>query len=81
MKYKMNHGGINYGFTLDELDQELEWREHSFVQYADDCNIYVSSYCAAERVLESTKAFVEQKMRLQVNEAKSEWARRRGGSS
>ena len=57
--------------VLDELDRELERRGHSFVRYADDCNIYVSSYRAAERVLESTKAFVEQKLRLQVNETKS----------
>lgn len=57
--------------VLDELDRELERRGHSFVRYADDCNIYVSSYRAAERVLESTKVFVEQKLRLQVNETKS----------
>lgn len=57
--------------VLDELDRELERRGHSFVRYADDCNIYVSSYRAAERVLESTQAFVEKKLRLQVNEAKS----------
>lgn len=57
--------------VLDELDRELERRGHSFVRYADDCNIYVRSHRAAERVLESTKAFVEQKLRLQVNEAKS----------
>jgi len=57
--------------VLDELDRELERRGHSFVRYADDCNIYVNSYRAAERVLVSTKAFVEKKLRLQVNEAKS----------
>lgn len=57
--------------VLDELDRELERRGHSFVRYADDCNIYVSSYRAAERVLASTKAFVEKKLRLQVNETKS----------
>lgn len=57
--------------VLDELDRELERRGHSFVRYADDCNIYVSSYRAAERVLESTKAYVEKKLRLKVNETKS----------
>lgn len=57
--------------VLDELDRELEQRGHSFVRYADDCNIYVGSRRAAERVLESTQTYVEQKLRLKVNEAKS----------
>ena len=57
--------------VLDELDRELEKRGHSFVRYADDCNIYVSSKRAAERVLESTRRFVEKKLRLKVNEEKS----------
>ena len=57
--------------VLDELDRELERRGHSFVRYADDCNIYVSSRRAAERVLESVQQYVEKKLRLKVNEAKS----------
>ncbi len=56
---------------LDELDRELAQRGHSFVRYADDCNIYVGSRRAAERVLESTQPYVAQKLRLKVNEAKS----------
>ena len=61
--------------VLDELDRELEKRGHSFVRYADDCNIYVSSKRAGERVLESTRRFVEKKLRLKVNEEKSAVAR------
>jgi RNA-directed DNA polymerase len=57
--------------VLDELDRELERRGHSFVRYADDCNIYVSSYRAAERVLASIRGYVEKKLRLKVNEKKS----------
>ena len=57
--------------VLDELDRELERRGHSFVRYADDCNIYVGSRRAAERVLESVQEYVEKKLRLKVNEAKS----------
>lgn len=57
--------------VLDELDRELERRGMSFVRYADDCNIYVSSRRAAERVLESTQKYVEKKLRLKVNEKKS----------
>lgn len=57
--------------VLTELDRKLEERGHSFVRYADDCNIYVSSERAAQRVMASTKEFVEKRMRLKVNEAKS----------
>jgi group II intron reverse transcriptase/maturase len=57
--------------VLDELDRELERRGHSFVRYADDCNIYVSSQRAAERVLTSIREYVEKKLRLKVNEQKS----------
>jgi RNA-directed DNA polymerase len=57
--------------VLDELDWELERRGHLFVRYADDCNIYVQSRRAAERVLASTRRYVEGKLRLQVNESKS----------
>jgi RNA-directed DNA polymerase len=57
--------------VLDELDRELERRGHSFVRYADDCNIYVSSQRAAEQVLTSIREYVEKKLRLKVNEEKS----------
>ncbi len=56
---------------LDELDKELEQRGHRFVRYADDCNIYVRSERAGERVLAGTKRFLERRLRLKVNEQKS----------
>jgi group II intron reverse transcriptase/maturase len=57
--------------VLDELDKELEKRGHSFCRYADDCNIYVSSQAAAERVMASVKGFIEGKLKLKVNDLKS----------
>lgn len=60
---------------LDDLDKELERREHSFCRYADDCNIYVSSRRAGERVLESVVRYVERKLKLKVNHRKSAVAR------
>lgn len=57
--------------VLDELDKELEKRGHSFCRYADDCNIYVSSQAAAERVMASVKDFIESKLKLKVNDLKS----------
>jgi group II intron reverse transcriptase/maturase len=57
--------------VLDELDRKLEERGHCFVRYADDCNIYVKSERAAQRVLESTTRFIEKRMRLKVNQDKS----------
>jgi RNA-directed DNA polymerase len=57
--------------VLTELDRKLEERGHRFVRYADDCNIYVRSERAARRVLASTVRYVEERMRLKVNEAKS----------
>ena len=57
--------------VLTELDRKLEERGHRFVRYADDCNIYVRSERAAERVLTSTQEFIEKRMRLKVNEEKS----------
>lgn len=57
--------------VLDELDKELEKRGHAFCRYADDCNIYVKSQRAAERVLRSITNFVEAKLRLRVNQDKS----------
>jgi len=56
---------------LDDLDKELEARGHHFVRYADDLMIYVQSKRAAERVMESTRAFIEKRLKLRVNEAKS----------
>src|ERR1700694_4112179 len=61
--------------VLDELDQELERRGHRFVRYADDCNIYVGSERAGQRVMESVTRFLTKKLRLTVNEAKSAVAR------
>ena len=57
--------------VLDELDRELESRGHRFVRYADDCNIYVRSERAGQRVMESVKRFVTGKLKLKVNRAKS----------
>ena len=56
---------------LDELDKELERRGHRFCRYADDCNVYVKSKRAGERVLKSTTKFLEQKLKLKVNTEKS----------
>jgi RNA-directed DNA polymerase len=59
---------------LDELDKELEERGHKFCRYADDCNIYVRSQKAGERVMFSIKKFLEKKLRLKLNEKKSKVA-------
>lgn len=56
---------------LDDLDKELEKRGHKFVRYADDCNIYLRSKRAGERVMNSVRKFLEQKLSLKVNEHKS----------
>src|SRR6476661_4000458 len=61
--------------VLDELDRELERRGHRFVRYADDCNIYVRSERAGQRVREGISRFITQKLKLKVNEAKSAVAR------
>jgi RNA-directed DNA polymerase len=61
--------------VLDELDRELERRGHRFVRYADDCNVYVRSERAGQRVMESVTQFITQKLKLKVNEAKSAVAR------
>jgi RNA-directed DNA polymerase len=61
--------------VLDELDHELEQRGHRFVRYADDCNIYVRSERAGQRVMKSVTRFITQKLKLKVNEAKSAVAR------
>jgi group II intron reverse transcriptase/maturase len=56
---------------LDDLDKELEQRGHKFVRYADDCNVYVKTQRAGERVMESVKTFLEKKLKLKVNLKKS----------
>src|ERR1700745_1607106 len=61
--------------VLDELDRELERRGHRFVRYADDCNIYVRSERAGQRVMESITQFITQKLKLKANGAKSAVAR------
>src|ERR1700729_3302485 len=61
--------------ALDKLDRELERRGHRCVRSADDCNIYVRSDRAGQRVMESVTQFITQKLKLKVNEAKSSVAR------
>lgn len=61
--------------VLDELDKELEARDHKFVRYADDCNVYVKSKRAGERVMKSISNFIIQRLKLKVNESKSAVAR------
>ena len=61
--------------VLDELDRELERRGHRYVRYADDCNIYVRSERAGQRVMGSISGFITQKLKLKVNETKSAVAR------
>jgi RNA-directed DNA polymerase len=56
---------------LDVLDKELEKRGHRFVRYADDCNIYVRSQRAGERVMAGIERFLEKRLKLKVNRAKS----------
>lgn len=57
--------------VLDELDKELEKRGHQFCRYADDCNIFVKSRKAGERILASIIRFIERKRKLKVNREKS----------
>jgi group II intron reverse transcriptase/maturase len=65
---------------LDDLDKELERRGHRFVRYADDCNVYVRSTRAGERVMAGLRRFLLARLKLQVNERKSatDHATRRG---
>jgi RNA-directed DNA polymerase len=60
---------------LDELDKELERRGHCFVRYADDCNVYVQSKTAGERVMTSLERFLAKRLRLRINRDKSAVAR------
>ena len=57
--------------VLTELDRELERRSHAFCRYADDCNVYVGSRQAGERVLASLTRFIAERLKLKVNAAKS----------
>jgi RNA-directed DNA polymerase len=61
--------------VLDELDQELEKRGHKFARYADDCNVYVRSERAGQRVMKSVRRFITTRLRLRINENKSAVAR------
>jgi group II intron reverse transcriptase/maturase len=61
--------------VLDELDWELEKRGLEFCRFADDCNIFVKSQKAAERVMETVSQFIEKKLKLKVNQDKSQVAR------
>ena len=61
--------------VLDELDQELERRGHRFVRYADDCNVYVRSERAGQRVMASLTSFIEKRLKLRVNAEKSKVAK------
>lgn len=56
---------------LDDLDKELERRRHRFCRYADDCNIYVQSKKAGDRVMKSITTFLEKRLKLKVNKSKS----------
>jgi len=61
--------------VLDELDQELEQRGLEFCRFADDCNIFVKSQKAAERVMDKVSQFIEKKLKLKVNRDKSQVAK------
>ena len=61
--------------VLDELDWELEKRGLEFCRFADDCNIFVKSQKAAERVMETVSQFIEKQLKLKVNQDKSQVAR------
>jgi RNA-directed DNA polymerase len=61
--------------VLDELDKELERRGLEFCRFADDCNIFVKTPKAAERVMESISGFIEKRLKLVVNQEKSQVAR------
>src|SRR5262245_57969414 len=67
--------------VLNDLDKELGQRGHRFCRYADDCNIYVRSRRAGERVMASVGRFLTNRLKLKVNEAKSAGHDRRSGSS
>jgi siroheme synthase (precorrin-2 oxidase/ferrochelatase) len=61
--------------VLDELDKELEKRGVKFCRFADDCNAFVQTPRAAERVMNSLKKFIENKLKLKINDEKSKTAK------
>ena len=65
---------------LDKLDKELEARGLNFVRYADDCNIFVRSEMAADRVMASVSSWLERKLRLKVNATKTKVVRPPGSN-
>lgn len=78
--YQPNRAGTPQGgplspllanLLLDELDKTLEARGHRFARYADDCNIYVKSKRAGERVLRNLKRYLSTQLKLTINETKS----------
>jgi RNA-directed DNA polymerase len=60
---------------LNDLDQELERRQLAFCRYADDCNIYVRSRVAGNRVMQGVRTFLEEALKLRINPVKSAVAR------
>ena len=64
-------GAVGANIMLDDLDKLLEQRGHRFCRYADDCNIYVRSQRAGERVMSSVRRFIEGRLGLKINESKS----------
>ena len=74
-KGKVDHDVGKALQSRKELDQELERRGHHFVRYADDCNIYVGSERAGQRVMESITRFITHRLKLKVNQTKSAVAR------
>ena len=71
--WSVNRGPLSQllaNMLLDEVDRELERRGHCFVRYADDCNVYVRSHRAGERVMALLRRLYG-KLKLAVNEAKS----------
>ena len=65
---------------LDKLDKELEGRDLRFVRYADDCDIFVKSEMAADRVIASVSSWLERKLRLKVSATKSKVVRPTGSN-
>lgn len=75
LRVKRNKGGplspLLANIYLNELDEELTRRGHHFVRYADDCNIYVKSQRAGERVMRSITQFLEKRLKVKVNPDKT----------
>ena len=74
-RYRARMSPLLSNIVLDELDRELARRGYHFVRYADDANIYVRSERAGHRVMASVVRFIERRLRLKVNPAKSAVAR------